>query len=363
MDYGAVLGKERLTGDDRRLLLRAKDPGAVEDIRRFAQDLRLRQCGPYVYLRGLVEFSNICSNDCLYCGIRRSNKNVKRYELNVDRIVECSQWCASMGYGSVVLQSGERRDERFVDLVADAVGAIKQRTRSAALPGGLGITLCVGEQTPETYRRFFEAGAHRYLLRIETSNPVLFGKIHPPDQTLSSRIECLKVLREVGFQVGTGVMIGIPGQTTDDLADDIEFFVRHDIDMIGMGPFIPHDQTPLWSSACPDEAERLRTSLLMIAVTRCSLPDINIAATTALQTLDEVGREKGLLFGANVIMPLLTPVDVRSDYLLYPGKPFFDETASQCMQRLESRITGAGLKIGYDQWGDSIHARKRQGTL
>jgi len=363
MDYAAILTKERLTVDDRRSLLRAKDPGAVEEIRRFAQDIRLRQCGPYVYLRGLVEFSNICCNDCLYCGIRRSNTDVKRYELDVDRIVGCAQWCASMGYGSVVLQSGERRDERFVDLVTDAVSAIKQKTRSAALPEGLGITLCVGEQTPETYRRFFEAGAHRYLLRIETSNPALFAKIHPPAQSFSSRVECLKVLREVGFQVGTGVMIGIPGQTTDDLADDIEFFVRHDIDMIGMGPFIPHDQTPLRNSACLDEAERLRTSLLMIAVTRCSMPDINIAATTALQTLDEAGRERGLLFGANVIMPLLTPADVRSDYLLYPGKPCLDETASQCMSRLESRITAAGLRIGYDKWGDSVHARKRQGSI
>jgi biotin synthase len=259
-----------------------------------------------------------------------------------------------------VIQSGERSDRKFIDLTLEAVRRIKRETRSVSQPEGLGITLCIGQQSRETYRRLFEAGAHRYLLRIETTNPDLFARIHPKDQTLESRLECLGLLRDIGYQVGTGVMIGLPGQTLDDLAGDILFFADHDIDMIGMGPFILDPATPLGGESCPGIAERIRLSLLMIAATRLKLRDVNIASTTALQTLNPIGRETGLQFGANVIMPQVTPPEVRKDYQLYPGKPCLDENALECQSCLGMRIAFAGRTIGYNAWGDSAHARRRQ---
>jgi biotin synthase len=360
MNRADMAGREAFTRDERVAALSATDPAKIEAVRRAAHETLLNTCGPGVYYRGLIEYSNICASDCLYCGIRRSNRKVRRYELDVEDLLKAAVWCAEQGYGSAVIQSGERRDGNFIDTVVEAVREIKKRTIGDSLPDGLGITLCVGEQSKETYERFFEAGAHRYLLRIETSNPNLFANIHPPGQSFEARLACLRTLREVGYQVGTGVMIGLPGQTVSDLADDVAFFVKEDIDMIGMGPFIPHEDTPLYGAPCPDEAERMRLSLLMIAMLRLSMPDINIAATTALHALDPIGREKGLLFGANVIMPLLTPADVSSDYLLYPGKPSLDETAAQSRRLLEERITDAGRWIGHNRWGDSPRALKRQ---
>lgn len=354
------IGRVPLGGEDRVALLGATSPEDIETVRRAAHDCLVETCGPNVYYRGLIEFSNACASDCLYCGIRRSNRRVRRYALSEEEIVAAARWCAEQGYGSVVLQSGERRDEAFVASVVDTVRRIKRETRGGALPDGLGITLCVGEQTRETYRRFFDAGAHRYLLRIETSNPDLFARIHPPQQSFARRLNALRLLRETGFQVGTGVMIGLPGQTLADLAADVAFFVREDVDMIGMGPFVPHEATPLGGLRDgPDEAERMRLSLLMIAVTRLSVPDLNIAATTALQALDPTGREKGLRFGANVMMPLLTPVAVRPDYLLYPGKPCLDESAARCRACLEARVKAAGRRIACNAWGDSLHAARR----
>jgi biotin synthase len=356
-----ILEKQSFTREDRIALLSATAPATIEKIRKAAWKMMIARCGPNVYYRGLIEFSNICGGDCFYCGIRRSNAAVKRYRLAMGDILAAAKWCAEQGYGSVVFQSGERQDDDFIDFVVAMVKTVKTESRIPELPEGLGITLCVGEQTAETYRRFFDAGAHRYLLRIETSNPVLFKKIHPASQSFETRVNCLKLLRDTGFQVGTGVMIGLPRQTNEDLADDIGFFIDHDIDMIGMGPFIPHEATPLGSAECLPEEERLQQSLLMIAVTRLSMPDINIAATTALQALDPVGREKGLTFGANIIMPQLTPLEVRHDYLLYPGKPCLDESAAQCRNCLEARIRTTGLHIGYNKSGDSLHALKRLG--
>lgn len=347
------------TRAERIAILRTTDSDAVESIRCAAEEVLFANCGKNVFFRGLIEFSNRCRQDCNYCGIRRSNKNVHRYEISSDSILEAARDCARLGYGSLVLQSGERQGEPFLSYVVDTVRRIKEETRSPQLPDGLGITLCVGEQNPDTYQRFWEAGAHRYLLRIETSNPLLFSKIHPPDQTLQTRIACLNSLREIGFQVGTGVMIGLPGQTVEDLADDIEFFHEYDIDMIGMGPYIPHEGTPLGRESCPDGETRLRLSLLTIAVARLALNDVNIAATTALQTLHPFGREKGLQFGANIMMPQLTPLEFRRDYLLYPGKPCLEESASQCYSCLETRIRAIQRTIGYHQWGDSKHAQQR----
>jgi biotin synthase len=339
-------------------ILSAADPATIEHIRQEAEATLLRHCGNKVYYRGLIEFSNSCANDCCYCGIRAGNSGVKRYQLTKEQIVETALWCAGAGYGSVVLQSGERRDERFISFVEKTVSEIKTRSVSDKLPRGLGITLSAGEQTIETYRRFFAAGAHRYLLRIETTDPHLFAAIHPKHQKLDARIQALEDLKTAGFQVGTGVMIGLPGQTVEHLADDLLFFRKIDCAMIGMGPYITHADTTmaLWPNAKErTPRERLDLALRMIAAARLLLKDVNIAAATALQAIDPQGREEGLRWGANIIMPQVTPVAVRKQYQLYDGKPCLDESAAACKECLARRIKSIGRDIGYDDWGDSRH--------
>ena len=335
--------------------LRETDPLRIEPLREAAERTVLKYCGNKVYYRGLVEFSNICNLDCRYCGIRKSNTKVNRYTVSEDAIVEAAKWCADVHYGSLVLQSGERHDEEFISMVERVVRRIKAETVSSILPRGLGITLCVGEHTKQTFLRFREAGAHRYLLRIETTNEELFRSIHPSEQTLDSRLLCLDYLRESGFQVGTGVMIGLPGQTPEMLADDLLFYKRHDFDMFGMGPFIPHKDTPMGNSPVMSDSERTRMGLIMIALTRLLTKDTNIAATTALQALDPIGREKGLTYGANVLMPQLTPLEFRENYLLYENKPCVDEEKEECLNCLRRRVEMAGRVVAQDQWGDSLH--------
>ena len=277
-----------------------------------------------------------------------------------DDIVACARWSAEKGYGSLVLQSGERRDAVFVRRVEAMIRAIKEATRCDALPEGLGITLCVGEQARETYARWFAAGAHRYLLRIESSSPELFARLHPASQRHETRVTCLKTLREIGYQVVTGVMIGLPGQTIDDLVDDLLFFRDMGVDMLGMGPYIPHTQAVLPGTPVTLPAEeRLRLSLRMIAAARLLLRDVNIAATTALQALADDGREQGLRFGANVIMPQVTPPRVRTMYSLYDGKPCLDDSAEQCAVCLEQRIASVGRRTLKNQWGDSARFANR----
>lgn len=341
-----------------RRILTTVDPEEVEAVRAAAERTLLDHCGDTVRLRGLIEFSNRCVLDCRYCGIRRGNRAVDRYTLTLDDVVACARWCAGKGYGSLVLQSGERRDAAFVRRAEAMIRAIKATTRSAAQPDGLGITLCVGEQTEATYARWFAAGAHRYLLRIETSSPELFAALHPPEQRHETRLACLQTLRAIGYQVGTGVMIGLPGQTVEHLIDDLLFFRDLDVDMLGMGPYIPHAQAVL-PGAIPAAEERLRLGLRMIAAARLLLCDVNIAATTALQAMADDGREQGLRFGANVIMPQVTPPRVRRMYTLYDGKPCLDESAGQCAECLDARIASVGRRTLRDQWGDSAHFGRR----
>ncbi len=355
----SLIKKTSFSRQDLAALLATADLQEIETIRQAAETVLLEHCGNAVHLRGLIEASNACSCDCHYCGIRKSNREVGRYTLAQEEILDCARLCAELGYGSMVIQSGERSDKKFIDLIARTVEQIKCETRSDKLPEGLGITLCIGQQTRETYRRLFDAGAHRYLLRIETTNPELFSKIHPPKQSLEARIECLHLLRDVGYQVGTGVMIGLPGQTLEDLADDLLFFKELDADMFGMGPYIPHPGTPLASEACPPVEERMRLGLLRIAALRLLMKDVNIASTTALQTLDPFGREKGLAFGANVLMPQTTPSARRADYLLYPGKSNIDENALTFRKELEERVVKVGRTLVMNNWGDAPHAKKR----
>ncbi|MFN3781203.1 MAG: [FeFe] hydrogenase H-cluster radical SAM maturase HydE, partial [Candidatus Kapaibacteriota bacterium] len=235
-----LLKKDKLGFTDLVSILSLETPQEIEMIRSRAYTIMKENVGETVYLRGLIEFSNICINDCYYCGIRKSNSNIKRYLLEENQVLKCVDFAVKNGYVSIVLQSGERRDRKFLDYVCRLVEKIKATTRNETLPDGVAITLCVGEQSYKDYQRFFDAGAERYLLRIETSNPELFAKIHPENVSFENRKECLHYLRDIGFQVGTGVMIGLPNQTIEDLANDILFFEEIDADMIGMGPYIVH---------------------------------------------------------------------------------------------------------------------------
>jgi biotin synthase len=318
--------------------------------------------GNKVYFRGLVEFSNVCDKDCYYCGIRRSNLSVRRYNLTDSEILDAALFADENRFGSVVLQAGENSSPAFADRITNLITRIKQLSN-----GRLGITLSVGEQSDMVYRQWFEAGAHRYLLRIETTNQSLYRKIHPDDQLhdFNRRLDCLYLLRAIGYQTGTGVMIGLPFQTIGDLVNDLLFFQEFGIDMVGMGPYIEHSETPLYKfkhELLPIQ-ERFDLSLKMIAVLRILMNDINIAAATALQAIDPLGREKGIKVGANIIMPNITPGFYRNDYSLYENKPCVDEEPAQCKGCLDARIALADGEIGYGEWGDSIHFinNKRKG--
>jgi len=336
-------------------LLSLTDQQEIQALYRQAYDVKKQYVGTKVYFRGIIELSNYCVKNCYYCGIRKDNPHVQRFSLCHDEVVESALWAFKQNYGSVVIQSGERSDDAFTEFIEEILFAIKEKSA-----GQLGITLSLGEQSPETYRRWYAAGAHRYLLRIESSNPDLYSKLHPADHDWQQRLNCLRTLREIGYQTGTGVMIGLPFQSLEHLADDVLFFYDEDIDMIGMGPYIPHEETPLYQYATDyQEDEHLELALKMIAVCRIMLKDVNIASTTALQALKDDGREMGLLAGANIIMPNITDTKYRGNYQLYKGKPCLDENASLCRGCLERRITAIGEEIGYSQWGDSPHYQSK----
>ncbi|MCA9786813.1 MAG: [FeFe] hydrogenase H-cluster radical SAM maturase HydE [Candidatus Cloacimonetes bacterium] len=359
MDHlNELLASRSHSRSDIAFLLGLSCPDAALSLESAALKSTLARMGPGVSTRGLIEFSNLCTCNCLYCGIRRANQGVQRYWLDEDEVLENALWCAEAGYGSVVLQAGERRDPAFIDYLTRCVTRIRKESVSATLPQGLGITLSVGEQSPETYQRWFDAGAHRYLLRIESANPRLFSAIHPPEQQWSRRVRCLESLKAIGWQLGTGVLIGLPGQTLDDLAGDILFFRELDCDMIGMGPWLATPDTPMQGQDRLSRAELLRRALNMIAVTRLLLPDVNIASTTALEALSPRGRELGLRAGANVIMPNVTSPRVRALYQLYPDKPGLNQDRGESRASLEALLASCGREPRWNQWGDSLHARR-----
>jgi biotin synthase len=336
-------------------LLSLQDPDELADLYKRAYEIKKQQVGTKVYFRGIIELSNICSKNCFYCGIRSGNADFKRCTISMQEALREAKWCYDQRYGSLVVQAGERTDAAWIDFITELITNIKELS-----DGKLGITLSLGELSEEVYARWFEAGAHRYLLRIETTNQDLYKTLHPADHSFETRRECLRSLRRAGYQVGTGVMIGLPGQTMADIADDILFFYDEDVDMLGMGPYIPHHNTPLKhlvEGFDPDNA--LQLGLKLIAACRIALKDINIATTTALQALHPDGREQGLLAGANVLMPNITNTEFRDGYQLYEGKPNLDENADETMDSLSQKISAIGESIGFDEWGDSVHFAKR----
>ncbi len=336
--------------------LEEKDTSRLEHLYGEAYRTKVSTVGDKVYLRGLVEISNICRKNCLYCGIRRDNHAAGRYEISSEEVLQSAEFAYREGYASMVIQGGERTDRAFINKITSLLKEIKQRWP-------LGITLSLGEQPLEVYREWFEAGAHRYLLRIESSTRELYEKIHPADITHSydSRVQALKDLRTAGYQVGTGVMIGLPFQTAAHLADDLLFFKKMDIDMCGMGPYLEHSQTPLyrWRHLLLPQERRLELSVTMVALLRLLMPDINIAATTAMQAIDPYGREKAIMAGANVLMPNLTLSEVRENYQIYQNKPGIGEDAAISSSRTERRLAEMKIPIGWGQWGDSVHFGKR----
>lgn len=317
-----------------------------------AYRVKCREIGKSVSIRGLIEAGNVCAKDCFYCGIRRSNSDVQRYALSADEIVSLAETAKSFGYASIVIQSGEIESEAHTAFIEDVLRRIA--------PLDLGVTLSLGEQTEDVYMRWREAGATRYLLRIETSNPELYAALHPPTHSWARRRDCILALGRCGYQVGTGVMCGLPGQTARDLARDIIFYRDIGAHMIGMGPWIPHRQAPLSASNGEGQSSKgakLHLGLRMIAATRLFLHDANIAAATALQALADDGREKGILAGANVIMPNMTDTRYRRAYQLYDGKPCLGENADLCRHCLDRRLEAIGEKILYNERGDSKRFR------
>ncbi|MEY6432031.1 [FeFe] hydrogenase H-cluster radical SAM maturase HydE [Thioalkalicoccus limnaeus] len=362
-----LLQQEAFTDADIVRLLGLTEPDDCERLRRTAYDLTTRFIGDKVHYRGIVEFSNRCTLNCRYCGIRRDNRDLERYDLNREQIIESAIWAAENHYGSVCLQAGERRDESFVAFVEDCIREIRAGTVSEHLPEGASITLSLGAQSSETYQRWREAGGEaecmRYLLRMETSNPALFSRLHPHDfaheKAYASRIRALENLRAAGFQVGTGGMIGLPGQTLSDLCADIRFYQRLDVDMLGMGPYILSRGGDMRDEGMLDPGPLLQLALNMLAVCRLVLRDVNIAAATALQVLAEDGREQGIAHGANILMPNITPRAVRRRYQLYDDKPCIDEEPTDCRACLAGRIQRMGRRVGWNEWGCSRHFHRR----
>ncbi len=337
-----------LSDGELAFLLQCADPGAGEYLAAKARAARERVYGKDVYLRGLIEFTNFCKNDCYYCGIRRSNKKAERYRLGEEEILSCCAMGYGLGFRTFVLQGGDDpyfTDERIVSIVR----AIKKQHPGCA------VTLSVGEREKESFQRFFDAGADRYLLRHETATESHYRRLHPGEMSFEHRLRCLRDLKEIGFQTGCGMMIGSPGQTPEHLVADLRFIQGFRPEMVGIGPFIPHRDTPFGEEE-PGSAE---TTLRMLSVIRLLLPEVLLPATTALGTLDPRGREKGLEAGANVVMPNLSPADVRGKYLLYDNKLCTGEEAAEGVRRLSLRIERAGYRAAVSR-GDHIGFEKAE---
>lgn len=298
-----------------------------------ADEKRNAVYGKRVFMRGLIEFSSFCKNDCNYCGIRKSNKEAERYRLTEEQILECCKIGYELGYRTYVLQGGE--DPYFTDeKVVHIISRMKEVYPDCA------ITLSIGEKSFESYKKFYDAGADRYLLRHETNSRNLYEALHP-DMEYDERLRCLRDLKEIGFQVGAGFMVGLPNQKHEDLVNDLIYLKELEPHMVGIGPFIPHKDTPLRNESAGEK----ELTCILLALVRLLLPKALIPATTALGSIDSKGREQGIKAGANVVMPNLSPTDVRAKYLLYDGKICLGDEAAECRHCIERRIQSAGYEV------------------
>ena len=332
-----VLPRAELAG-----LIREISDGDMPYLFDAARETARSRFGNRIYTRGLIEFTNYCRCDCYYCGIRRSNRQAERYRLTQEEILACCRAGYALGFRTFVLQGGE--DPYFTDeRICQIVSAVKSAWPDCA------VTLSIGEKEHSSYRLYRKAGADRYLLRHETASPAHYRRLHPPEQTPQRRRQCLWSLKELGYQVGAVFMVGSPYQTPENLADDLLFLHELSPQMAGIGPFIPHHQTPF--SAFP--AGTLRQTLLMVALTRLILPNALLPATTALGTIAPDGRERGVLAGANVVMPNLSPVGVRKQYALYDNKICTGDEAAECRACLQNRMRSIGYELAVDR-GDFV---------
>ena len=327
-----------LSKDEYAALIRCNDPEALTYLRQSAAEVRKSVYGNTVYIRGLVEFTNYCKNDCLYCGIRRSNTAAERFRLTKEQILSCAEDGYALGFRTVVLQGGEDpwfTDERLVDIVS----ALREGYPDCA------ITLSVGERSHQSYEKLFLAGANRFLLRHETANACHYAKLHPKELTLDNRMKCLRDLRDIGYQVGCGFMVGSPYQTAENIAEDLCFLERFKPHMVGIGPFIPHRDTPFRD----EKAGSAEDTIKLISIIRLILPNVLLPATTALGTILPDGRERGIQAGANVIMPNLSPSDARKKYMLYNNKLSSGDEAAENLLSLKKSMAAIGYEIVTDR--------------
>lgn len=322
-----------LSFDEYLMLIKNRDKCA-DYLFKKASAVREKVYGKDIYIRGLIEFTNYCRNNCLYCGIRRENKNAQRYRLSEEEIITCADYGYKLGFRTFVLQGGE--DLYYTDeMLCDIVKCIKENYPDCA------VTLSLGERSLESYRALRLAGADRYLLRHETSDKEHYEKLHPSEMSYENRISCLENLKALGYQAGAGFMVGSPYQTDENLAEELLFLKRLNPHMVGIGPFIPHKDTPFKDS----KSGTAEKTLFMLGLIRLTLPNVLLPATTALGTIDPLGREKGIKAGANVVMPNLSPIGVRKKYMLYDNKICTGDEAAQCIECLKKRIEGVGCRI------------------
>ena len=319
-----------LTRDEFKILLACDNDYLHERARAVREEI----FGNKIYLRGLIEFTSHCKNDCYYCGLRRSNQSAGRYRLTKEQILECCAEGYELGFRTFVLQGGE--DDYYTDdILAGIIREIKASYPDCA------ITLSLGERSYDSLKLLYQAGADRYLLRQETSNAEHYAKLHPAEMTLAARQKCLRDIKEIGYQAGCGFMVGSPGQTLDHIVDDLLFIKELDPAMVGVGPFIPHSSTPF----AGEKQGSLRLTLNILAILRLMKPNLLLPATTALGTIEDTGREMGVLAGANVVMPNLSPADAREKYLLYDNKICTDESASLCRGCIGQRMRSIGCEV------------------
>ncbi len=340
-----------LSTEEYKELIDNRNQEIAEYLFEKARAVRIENYGYDVYIRGLIEFTNYCKNDCYYCGIRKSNREAERYRLTKKQILECCSTGYDLGFRTFVLQGGE--DGYFTDdRVIDIIRSIKSIYPDCA------VTLSIGERSYESYKAFFDAGADRYLLRHETANAEHYGKLHPRVLSLENRKQCLYNLKEIGYQVGCGFMVGSPFQTTDCIVEDLLFIKQLNPHMVGIGPFIPHHQTPF----ADKKAGTLELTLFLLGIIRLMLPDVLLPATTALGTIHLKGRELGILAGANVVMPNLSPKSVRKKYMLYDNKICTGDEAAECLNCMKKRMESIGYRVVVSR-GDHKSAVVSRGKL